>query len=534
MRLYITNYNETIRDLLRLRNIKIKAYPDYISYKKKYNSIVKKTLKILNKIPLQNQDNQDSIPTIQCITDTYYLNNSNSWFKITAELSGDTSKITEVGYKYYYHDNNNDDKNYIGEDKFNDELTYTKTITTEYRLEDRYTAYVYVQTYFIQDNVKYYSEITLINVHEASCLLKGTLLTLNNYEKKPIEEITYNDTLLVWDFDKGEFSSAKPIYISNRGIHNEYTKLTFSDNYVINVVHRHRLFNKNLNKFIYDNEFSLNDITFNEKGEEIRLISREIIKGEVEYYSVMTNYHINLFSEGILTSSRLNNIYPISNMKYIKDTLNNNNVITHTLSQTHILTLTQTQNNFIEILKGFNIQDRYLNGFRLYEQNLDWIEMIKFLNERHLLYSKNNIKDLNTKFKYLFLDHQGVLNDHLSKFKTFNDKDISILNKLILKYDLNIIVSSDWTRFMTKDEIEKLYVDSKIQKLPIDYTDSNYVSQKISKEENRARQIFKKMNELNISFTDCLIIDDLDLQQYFPFTNYIYVKDGLGLKSLTF
>jgi hypothetical protein len=59
--------------------------------------------------------------------------------------------------------------------------------------------------------------------------------------------------------------------------------------------------------------------TFNDSGIEVTLISKEVVVEEVEYYSVITNHHINLFANGILTSCRYNNIYPIANMKFIKE-----------------------------------------------------------------------------------------------------------------------------------------------------------------------------------------------------------------------
>ena len=59
--------------------------------------------------------------------------------------------------------------------------------------------------------------------------------------------------------------------------------------------------------------------TFNESGIEVKLISKEVVVEEVEYYNVITNNHINLFANGILTSCRYNNIYPIANMKFVKE-----------------------------------------------------------------------------------------------------------------------------------------------------------------------------------------------------------------------
>lgn len=40
---------------------------------------------------------------------------------------------------------------------------------------------------------------------------------------------------------------------------------------------------------------------------------------EVEFYNIFTYYHLNLFANDVLTSTSLNNIYPIKDMKFIKE-----------------------------------------------------------------------------------------------------------------------------------------------------------------------------------------------------------------------
>ena len=49
------------------------------------------------------------------------------------------------------------------------------------------------------------------------CVLKGTKIALADGTKKNVEDITYSDVLLVWDFDNGKFASAKPAWIHHGG-----------------------------------------------------------------------------------------------------------------------------------------------------------------------------------------------------------------------------------------------------------------------------------------------------------------------------
>ena len=64
--------------------------------------------------------------------------------------------------------------------------------------------------------------------------------------------------------------------------------------------------------------------TFNAEGKIIKLISKEIIDSEIDAYNVITNYHINVFANGIITSWGINNYYPIIDMKFVKENVSYN------------------------------------------------------------------------------------------------------------------------------------------------------------------------------------------------------------------
>jgi len=152
------------------------------------------------------------------------------------------------------------------------------------------------------------------------CLIAGTMITLADGTKKAIEHITYSDTLLAWDFDQGKFTTAKPLWIKQGETGGAHNRLTFSDGTVLRTFDQHRIFNKQWGAFTYpmtDNT-PLGTLTFNEQGHEVMLVNKEQVFGRVEYYNVITDRHINLFSDSILTSCRLNNAYPIVDMQFNK------------------------------------------------------------------------------------------------------------------------------------------------------------------------------------------------------------------------
>lgn len=154
-----------------------------------------------------------------------------------------------------------------------------------------------------------------------TCFIKDTNIILVNRAEKKIQDITYDDELLVWNFDEGKYDSAKPLWIKKAQTTTWYYRLTFSDGTVLKVTgdypKAHSLYSVDDGKFIHANElvgkkvYTLNGIQTLEKCEEMH--------EEVEFYNIITDYHMNLFAEGILTSTSLNNLYPIEKMIFIKE-----------------------------------------------------------------------------------------------------------------------------------------------------------------------------------------------------------------------
>lgn len=178
----------------------------------------------------------------------------------------------------------------------------------------------YFIIYFVidQDNNFDYDVIHIGNI--LPCILKDSLITLSDNSTKVIQDITYDDELLVWNFDEGKYDKAKPLWIKKVQTSTWYYKLTFSDGNTLKVTgtypNAHRLFNYTDQRFDYANEcvgkqvYTLNGI--------VTLESCEYIEELVEHYNIITDYHMNLFANDVLTSCRYNNLYPIVDMKYDK------------------------------------------------------------------------------------------------------------------------------------------------------------------------------------------------------------------------
>lgn len=159
-------------------------------------------------------------------------------------------------------------------------------------------------------------------VANISCLIKNTLITLSDGTKKYVQDITFDDELLVWDFYEGRFAKAKPMFIKKAELADEYNLCRFSDGTELGLVGSdgyHRIWNNEANEFTHTGkpETPIGTHTFNERGEMPELISQEIIREPVEFYNIITEKHYNLFANGILTSKRWSNRYSIKDMKYV-------------------------------------------------------------------------------------------------------------------------------------------------------------------------------------------------------------------------
>lgn len=162
-----------------------------------------------------------------------------------------------------------------------------------------------------------------------ACMLKGTLITLADGTKKPIEQITYDDELLVWNFYEGKFDTAKPCWIKIPQVAHEYNLCKFSNGAEVGFVGEggskgyHRIYNDEAKGFTHTGvaETPIGTTTFAEDMSMPMLVEQEVVKKEVKYYNIITDKHFNLFANGILTSCRLSNKYAIDNMKYVGEQL---------------------------------------------------------------------------------------------------------------------------------------------------------------------------------------------------------------------
>ena len=227
---------------------------------------------------------------------------------------------------------------------------------------DKYPQYKLFNTEWTSYSSTEYSPIsitedTYLYIYASQCLTVDMYVEVEVWDeekkkkiriRKKIKDVTYDDDLVVWDFDKGEFTTAKPLWIMKTKVASEYNLLKFSDGSELKTIYQHRIFNKEAGKFTYPmtDETPIGTTTYTADGKEVKLVSKEVVSvPEVEYVNIITKYHINVFANNILTSCRFSNLYPIKDMKYVKD------------------------NREIADKSEFsNIPEEYVEGLRLVEQ----------------------------------------------------------------------------------------------------------------------------------------------------------------------
>jgi len=165
------------------------------------------------------------------------------------------------------------------------------------------------------------------------CLIEGTKVKLASGKTKNIEDIQYDDLLLVWNYETGKVTKEYPIWIEKEKEVEQYTKITFSDNTKIEVTGNHAFFASKLRRFIsYKDEknFQIGTAILKEshnKLKEVYVTKIEIINKKVKYYFVASTRYYNIISNDFITTdgyTDITNLYPFdNNIKWEK----HNNII---------------------------------------------------------------------------------------------------------------------------------------------------------------------------------------------------------------
>ena len=167
-----------------------------------------------------------------------------------------------------------------------------------------------------------------------SCVTPDTLVTLADGSKKRIDEVTYNDQLLVWDFFNGEYTVMPSALVVNHG-YDEWTviELSFDDGTSVKAITAHSFFDKNTNAWeLIDAQNAKGYIGhFFIKATDTgytsaKLVAVDVYEEYTESYSLVSAVHYNfitndLFSLTNSVSGMLAGLEVGDNMMYDKTVL---------------------------------------------------------------------------------------------------------------------------------------------------------------------------------------------------------------------
>jgi len=160
-------------------------------------------------------------------------------------------------------------------------------------------------TQYQNGSVTLYAQWTQ-NTSSGGCVAAGTLITLADGTKKKVEELTTDDMLLVFNHETGQLEAANIIFIdSENWTDYEVVNLEFSDGTIVKVIYEHGFYDLTLNKYVYIDANNFNDYLghqfVNESLQSVTLVNAFITTEYTCAYSPVTVYHLNYFTEGLLS-----------------------------------------------------------------------------------------------------------------------------------------------------------------------------------------------------------------------------------------
>ncbi len=182
------------------------------------------------------------------------------------------------------------------------ELEFSHTWSIE--CPDKATAYDYSD--FCNGTSKTF---TIKASNGSGCVTSDTLVTLADGSQKRIDEVTYEDTLLVWDFMNGEYAYVPASVIFYHGNDNyKVISLTFDDGSIVKVISSHGFFDVDANEFVFIDEANVESYIGHsfvkvdgDSYTSVKLIDYTVYKEFTGCYSIQSVKHNNFMVEDMFS-----------------------------------------------------------------------------------------------------------------------------------------------------------------------------------------------------------------------------------------
>ena len=171
-----------------------------------------------------------------------------------------------------------------------------------------------------------------------TCFTKGTKIRLANNKTKNVEDITYDDLLLVYNFETGKIDYQYPLVVGQSGLTGNYTIITLSDDSTITITGTHDIYNPQTHKFdqygvkginntnlLTDDNYVYKYNASTKKLKKVKVSTVEMFfEQNVEMYTLITGGTITSFGNDVLCGIGYLNMVPITadnkfdNFEFIK------------------------------------------------------------------------------------------------------------------------------------------------------------------------------------------------------------------------
>ena len=147
-----------------------------------------------------------------------------------------------------------------------------------------------------------------------TCIADGTLITLADGSQKPVEELTGDELLLVWNLETGSFDIA-PIAVNFAEAFNDYEiiHLHFSDATDVKIIDEHAFWDFDLNRYAFINKDNaqehlghwfkkqITDEEGNLTWTKVELIDVDIKHEYTRAWTPITYEHLSFYANGMLS-----------------------------------------------------------------------------------------------------------------------------------------------------------------------------------------------------------------------------------------
>ncbi|MBR6792794.1 MAG: InlB B-repeat-containing protein [Clostridia bacterium] len=154
------------------------------------------------------------------------------------------------------------------------------------------------------------SNVTVEASSSGACFTPDTLITLSDGTQKRVDEVTFGDKILAWDFFTGSYVEKDIALLVNHGeALYEVANLQFSDDTMLRIIAEHGVFDYDLNRYVYITVDNMHEyighrfVQYAEDGEYRLVTLTNAFKTEelTSAWSITSADSSNAFASGLLT-----------------------------------------------------------------------------------------------------------------------------------------------------------------------------------------------------------------------------------------